>query len=119
MIGRDQLARMKAGSVLVNLSRGPTVDTDALLEALTSGHLAGAALDVFDPEPLTDGHPLYDLDNVVLTPHIGGWVIDATAALSRTAAREILRVLRGERPWRLVNPEVWAIRRTQDGRLGS
>jgi D-3-phosphoglycerate dehydrogenase len=111
MIGSAQLARMKRGSVLVNLSRGGTVDTEALVEALSSGHLAGAALDVFDPEPLPDGHVLFELDNVVLTPHIGGWVADSFPALARTAAREMLRALRGQRPWRLVNPEVWPNRR--------
>jgi phosphoglycerate dehydrogenase-like enzyme len=102
---------MKRGAVLVNLSRGPTVDTDALLESIRSGHLAGAALDVFDPEPLPDGHPLFQMDNVILTPHIGGWVIDSFPALASTAAREMLRALRGQRPWRLVNPEVWSRRR--------
>jgi D-3-phosphoglycerate dehydrogenase / 2-oxoglutarate reductase len=111
MIGPNQLAGMKAGSVLVNLSRGGTVDTEALLDALRRGHLAGAALDVFDPEPLPDGHPLYQLDNVVLTPHIGGWARETLPVLAQTAAREILRVWRGQRPWRLVNPEVWTKRR--------
>ena len=90
MIGPAQLARMNRGAVLVNLSRGGTVDTEALVEALSSGHLAGAALDVFDPEPLPDGHVLFELDNVVLTPHIGGWVADSFPALARTAAREML-----------------------------
>jgi D-3-phosphoglycerate dehydrogenase len=112
MIGPAEFSRMKPGAVLVNLSRGPTVDTDALLDALHSGHLGGAALDVFDPEPLPDGHPLYQFENVVLTPHIGGWVIDSFPALARTAAREMLRVLLGQRPWRLVNPDVWPHRRT-------
>jgi D-3-phosphoglycerate dehydrogenase len=115
MIGSAQLSRMKGGSVLVNLSRGGTVDSDALLEALRSGHLAGAALDVFDPEPLPDGHPLYELDNVIMTPHIGGWVADSFPALARTAAREMLRALRGQRPWRLVNPDVWLKRRALAG----
>jgi D-3-phosphoglycerate dehydrogenase len=112
MIGAVEFSRMKRGAVLVNLSRGPTVDTDALLDALRTGQLAGAALDVFEPEPLPDDHPLYQFDNVVLTPHIGGWVIDSFPALARTAAREMVRVLRGQRPWRLVNPDVWPHRRT-------
>jgi D-3-phosphoglycerate dehydrogenase len=107
MMGSEQLSAMKRGAVLVNLSRGPTVDTEALVEAIRSGHLAGAALDVFDPEPLPDDHPLFQMDNVILTPHIGGWVVDSLPALARTAAREMLRALRGQRPWRLVNPEVW------------
>ena len=107
MIGREQLARMKPGAVLVNLSRGPTVDTGALVDALRGGPLAGAALDVFDPEPLPAGHPLYALDNVVMTPHLGGWVRESMPELARTAARELLRALRGDRPFRLVNPEAW------------
>jgi phosphoglycerate dehydrogenase-like enzyme len=114
MIGARELGLMKPGSVLVNLSRGPTVDTEALVEALRRGQLSGATLDVFDPEPLPDGHPLYDFDNVVLTPHIGGWVAEAMEALSTTTAGETLRVLQGKRPFRLVNPEVWSRRRGAD-----
>jgi len=111
MIGAHELARMKPGAVIMNLSRGPTIDTEALVGALRAGQLAGALLDVFEPEPLPDGHPLYDFDNVVLTPHIAGWVAESMPALTRTTAREILRALRGEKPWRLVNPEVWPNRR--------
>lgn len=66
----ERLALMPAGSWLVNIGRGPIVDTDALLAALRSGHLAGAALDVTDPEPLPAEHPLWKLDNVIITPHV-------------------------------------------------
>ena len=67
----DDLAKMKAGAILVNVSRGPIVEEDALIEALRSGHLAGAGLDVFDREPLPADHPFRSLANVVVTPHIG------------------------------------------------
>jgi D-3-phosphoglycerate dehydrogenase len=109
--GRAELAAMKPTAFFLNLSRGATVDTDALVDALRAGTIAGAALDVFDPEPLPDGHPLYAFENVVLTPHIGGWVAESMAALATTTAREMLRALRGERPFRLVNPEAWSVRR--------
>ncbi|HUN31969.1 MAG TPA: D-2-hydroxyacid dehydrogenase family protein [Trebonia sp.] len=66
-----ELAAMKPGSILVNVSRGPIVEEEALVDALRAGHLAGAGLDVFDREPLPAGHPFRSLDNVVVTPHIG------------------------------------------------
>ncbi len=75
------LAKMKAGAILVNISRGPIVEEEALIQALRSGHLAGAGLDVFDREPLPADHPFRSLDNVVVTPHIGY----VTERLFRTA----------------------------------
>jgi glyoxylate reductase len=71
LIGRAELARMKATAILVNIARGAVVDTDALTEALTARRIYAAALDVTDPEPLPRGHPLLRLDNVVITPHLG------------------------------------------------
>jgi phosphoglycerate dehydrogenase-like enzyme len=70
-LGAEDLAQMKTGSILVNISRGPIVEEAALIEVLRSGHLAGAGLDVFDREPLPPDHPYRSLDNVVVTPHIG------------------------------------------------
>jgi D-3-phosphoglycerate dehydrogenase len=70
MINRDVLAAMKRGAWLVNVARGGVVDTEALLGALESGHLGGAALDVTDPEPLPDGHPLWVHPRVIITPHV-------------------------------------------------
>jgi phosphoglycerate dehydrogenase-like enzyme len=95
------LAKMKAGAILVNISRGPIVEEAALIEALRSGHLAGAGLDVFDREPLPADHPFRSLDNVVVTPHIGY----VTEQLFRTAwqrmAQDVAAYLAGS-PIRVV-----------------
>jgi D-2-hydroxyacid dehydrogenase (NADP+) len=72
------LAAMKPGSYIVNLARGGVVDEDALIAALESGHIAGAALDVFATEPLPAGHPLWSLKNVIITPHLGGFSHDSS-----------------------------------------
>lgn len=72
LIGRRELAALPAGAYLLNAGRGKTVDTDALTEALSSGHLAGAGLDVVDPEPLPPDHPLWRMPNVLITPHTSG-----------------------------------------------
>jgi phosphoglycerate dehydrogenase-like enzyme len=95
------LAKMKAGAILVNISRGPIVEEEALVQALRSGHLAGAGLDVFDREPLPADHPFRSLDNVVVTPHIGY----VTERLFRTAwqrmAQDVAAYLAGS-PIRVV-----------------
>ena len=69
MLGADQFAQMKPNSVVVNIGRGGLIDTDALVDALDAGQIAGAGLDVTEPEPLPDGHPLWEMDNVIITPH--------------------------------------------------
>jgi phosphoglycerate dehydrogenase-like enzyme len=98
----DDLAKMKAGAILVNISRGPIVEEEALVAALRSGHLAGAGLDVFDREPLPADHPFRSLDNVVVTPHIGY----VTEHLFRTAwqrmAQDVAAYLAGS-PIRVVS----------------
>ena len=88
MVDRDFLARMKDGALLVNVARGPVVDTEALLEALHSRRIH-AALDVVDPEPLPEGHPLWEAPNVLLTPHVGG----ASSAMWPRAYRLVLAQL--------------------------
>jgi D-3-phosphoglycerate dehydrogenase len=105
LFGEAELRAMKPTAYLVNLARGGIVDEDALIRAVTEGWIAGAGLDVFAEEPGPDGHPLYTLDNVVCTAHIGGWVVEAVPRLSAVMTREMLTVLRGERAWRVVNPE--------------
>jgi phosphoglycerate dehydrogenase-like enzyme len=72
----ERLALMKPGSVLINTARGAIVDNDALIGALDRGHVRGACLDVFDPEPLPAGHPLRSRSDVIVTPHVGWTTID-------------------------------------------
>jgi len=81
--------RTKKGCFLVNVSRGGVVDTQALVDALSSGHLAGAALDVFEKEPLPPDDPLLKMDNVILTPHLASYSLDAAAQLRRDVARHV------------------------------
>jgi len=102
---------MKAGAVLVNCARGPVVVESALVEALNSGKLSAAALDVFDPEPPAGDNPLLHMDNVVATPHIASKTHEGQLRSRSSAARQILMVLEGKQPPGLVNPEVWDSRR--------
>ncbi|WP_181779320.1 NAD(P)-dependent oxidoreductase [Pseudonocardia pini] len=107
LIGARELARMREGAFLVNTARGPVVDTDALVDALRSGHLGGAGLDVTDPEPLPAGHPLFDLDTVVLTPHHAGASPTAIAKAYLMSATAVVDALHGREPATLVNGDVW------------
>jgi phosphoglycerate dehydrogenase-like enzyme len=95
-IGAAQLARMKQGAYLVNTARGGLVDEAALATSLASGHLAGAALDVFETEPVPAGHPLARFANVVLTPHIAAGTRDALATKMRAVFDNVERFYRGE-----------------------
>jgi phosphoglycerate dehydrogenase-like enzyme len=95
MIRAETIARMKPGAFLVNTCRGPVVDTDDLVAALASGRLAGAGLDVFEPEPLPPGHPLYALENVTITPHTAAGTRDTMAVKMREAMENIARFLDG------------------------
>lgn len=106
LIGARELALMKRGAILVNTARGPVVDTTALVEALRAGTIAGAALDVTDPEPLPVDHPLLALPNAVVIPHLGSGSTTTRARMAELAARNLSAVLRGERPPHVVNPEV-------------
>ncbi len=95
LIGARQLALMRQGALLVNAARGPVVDTDALVEALRSGKIR-AALDVTDPEPLPEGHPLWSCPNLLITPHVGASTPQFTPRSLYTAAEELRRYMKGE-----------------------
>lgn len=95
LIGVREFARMRQGALLVNAARGPIVDTDALVDALNAGRVR-AALDVTEPEPLPEGHPLWRCPNLLLTPHIGGSTPQFTPRALRTAADELRRYIAGE-----------------------
>lgn len=95
LIGSRQIALMRQGALLVNAARGPIVDTDALVAGLQSGKIR-AALDVTDPEPLPDGHPLWSCPNLLLTPHVGGSCPQFAARALRIAADELRRYIAGE-----------------------
>ena len=106
LVGRERIARMRPGALLVNVSRGAVVDDEALIEALSSGHLGGAALDVFVSQPLPPDHPYFSFDNVIITPHMAGITEESMMRMGVGAAGETLRVLDGDLPVNLCNPEV-------------
>ena len=107
MIGRDQLRLMKPTAILVNAARGAIVDNQALYEALRDGIIAGAGLDVTEPEPIPMDHPLLTLPNVVFTPHIGSASLQTRTEMAILAARNILACLKGEEMPSCLNPQVF------------
>lgn len=106
MVDARRLALMKPKAVLVNVSRGAVVQTDALRAALEEGRIAGAALDVFDTQPLPKDDPLLTCPNLLLSPHVAAITATSMRAMSVGAAEEMRRILSGERPLNLVNPEI-------------
>jgi D-3-phosphoglycerate dehydrogenase len=106
MIGEDALGKMKRTAWLINCSRGPIVDTDALVRALDASKIAGCALDTTDPEPLPDPHPLRGRENVVINPHVAWYSEKAMEGLQAGAPEEVRRVLTGQWPVNVVNRAV-------------
>jgi D-3-phosphoglycerate dehydrogenase len=98
LIGATQLKSMKRGAMLVNMARGAVVDEAALIEALRNGQLAGAALDVFEQEPIKPDNPLLTMDNVTLTPHLGACALEAMQRMATQVAEGVLDVLEGKTP---------------------
>ncbi len=106
MIGHDELAMMMPGSIIVNCARGGIIEEQALADALNSGHLAGAGLDVVEPAPPPNDHPLVSAKNIIITPHTAFFSQASTVELERRTAQEALRVLNGNPPENLINPDV-------------
>ena len=110
LLDADFFATMKPGAYLVSCSDYQVIDQAALLDALCTNRLLGAALDVFETQPIAPDSPLLKLDNVILTPHIGGATIETIQRHSRMMTDDILRFVKGCRPKNLVDPAAWATR---------
>ena len=117
LIDADALTAMKPTALLVNTTRGAVIDETALVAALESGVIAGAALDAFETEPPEPGSMLLRLPNVLLSPHAGGNSEAALRRMTMVAIDNVEAVLRGERPDALLNPEVWDTRRAKQGKV--
>jgi D-3-phosphoglycerate dehydrogenase len=106
LIGAAQLAQMKPTAFLINTSRGPVIDEAALIAALEARQIGGAALDVFDPEPLAEDSPLRTLDNVVLTPHMAAYSVQSTQDLRAAVIATVADAIEGFLPRHVMNPSV-------------
>lgn len=111
MINEETLGLMKPNAILINCSRGPVIDMPALTRALDRGDIAGAALDTTDPEPLPVDHPLQRRENVIINPHAAWYSEQAMSGLQSGAPNEVRRLLTGQWPLHVVNPEVKASNR--------
>jgi D-3-phosphoglycerate dehydrogenase len=110
-LDRGRISAMKKGAILINTARGALVDAEALIAAVDSHHLRGAAMDVFEQEPLPAGHAYCRSSGILLSPHIGGATEEAMSRTAVETAQQVVDVLAGRRPEYLVNPEVWERRR--------
>jgi len=113
LMSRQRISAMKPSAILINVSRGPVIEDEALISALRDHRIAGAALDVFATQPLPPEHPYFTFDNVIITPHMAGITEQSMMRMGVGAAEEAVRVLAGELPVNLRNPEVveWYRRR--------
>lgn len=119
LFGSDLLKAMKPSSFLINCARGGVVDEVALGTALNEGWFAGAALDVFEREPLSGDDPLLDIDRLVLTPHIAGVTLQSNEQRASAFVDRLLQVTNGEQPAGLANPDVWPAYLKRRSELGS
>jgi len=107
LLDRDRIGMMKKGSFLVNTSRGAVIDEGALCEALSRHEIAGAALDVFEVEPISKTSPLLGLDNVIVSPHMANFTIEALGRMDKMNAEDLERFFKGGRPLHVANPRVF------------
>ncbi|MGE4219771.1 MAG: NAD(P)-dependent oxidoreductase [Alphaproteobacteria bacterium] len=107
MIGKKELAALPKGAFVVNTSRGRVLDLEALADAVDSGHVAAAGIDVFEPEPLPPGHRILKHDRITVTPHIAGMTMETSMRLTENAVEQMLTVLNGDVPPFPLNPQVW------------
>lgn len=108
LVNRHLIGLMKPDAVLINTSRGPVVETAALVDALAKGAIAGAAVDVYDSQPVPADSPLFACPRLLMTPHVAAITATSMRQMSLGAVAEMLRILRGERPLNLVNPTTFA-----------
>jgi phosphoglycerate dehydrogenase-like enzyme len=116
LMAAPQFSRMRSGSYFINVARGPVVDESALIAALRERRIAGAAIDVFEQEPVDPANPLLAMENVIVTPHSLCWTDECFHNMASTGLRSIVDALAGKRPEFLVNPQVLEHPRVQQWR---
>ncbi len=117
LISHNEFKMMKTTAHLINTSRGPVVDEDALVSALRNRTIAGAGLDVFEKEPIDPNNPLIELDNVTIAPHIASATRESRHGMAKMATENLLNVLKGEHPPQLINSDVMKIRQLSETKM--
>jgi glyoxylate reductase len=117
LISHNEFKMMKTTAHLINTSRGPVVDEDALVSALRNRTIAGAGLDVFEKEPIDPNNPLIELDNVTIAPHIASATRESRHGMAKMATGNLLNVLKGEHPPQLINSDVMKIRQLSETKM--
>ena len=107
MVDQAAISAMKPNAILINIARGPVLDTQAVIKALKSGAIAGAAMDVHDQQPMSGQEAVFDCPNLLLTPHIASITASSMKGMSEGSVATILAILNGDRPKNIVNPEVF------------
>jgi len=108
LVDQGSISAMKSNAILINIARGPVVDTQAIIDALKTRAIAGAAMDVHDQQPLTGKEKVFDCPNLLLTPHIASITASSMKGMSEGSVKTILEIFRGNRPNSIVNPEVFS-----------